>query len=260
MNFREHCAFIQRHFRPQNPAVYQLHERQLAPAVVQAVRQRTPAALRAAAVETHPGVHVFGMLANDFSEALVEELAWIETWSEQHRLQLIRPNTMNHYGAVLDLFGFTPFLRQLMHAYVAPFAAQFFPDVALDSHHGFVVEYQPGKDVKLDFHLDASAVTLNVCLGKQFTGGELYFRGVRCGQHQETAWLPAEDVAVAHRPGQAILHRGRHRHGAHPIASGARHNLILWCRSSAFDRAAENRCARWCGWHGRPTPAHMEAH
>lgn len=31
--------------------------------------------------------------------------------------------------------------------------------------------------------MDDSEVTLNVCLGKQFCGGELFFRGVRCEKH-----------------------------------------------------------------------------
>lgn len=36
------------------------------------------------------------------------------------------------------------------------------------------------------FHVDDSEVTLNVCLGKQFSGGELFFRGVRCDKHVNT--------------------------------------------------------------------------
>lgn len=31
--------------------------------------------------------------------------------------------------------------------------------------------------------MDDSEVTLNVCLGEQFSGGELFFRGVRCDKH-----------------------------------------------------------------------------
>lgn len=31
--------------------------------------------------------------------------------------------------------------------------------------------------------MDDSEVSLNVCLGKQFSGGDLYFRGVRCDNH-----------------------------------------------------------------------------
>lgn len=34
--------------------------------------------------------------------------------------------------------------------------------------------------------MDDSEVTLNVCVGKQFTGGELFFRGVRCEKHVNT--------------------------------------------------------------------------
>lgn len=31
--------------------------------------------------------------------------------------------------------------------------------------------------------MDDSEVTLNVCLGREFSSGELFFRGVRCGKH-----------------------------------------------------------------------------
>lgn len=40
------------------------------------------------------------------------------------------------------------------------------------------------------FHVDDSEVTLNVCLGKQFTGGELFFRGVRCDRHVNSPTQP----------------------------------------------------------------------
>jgi len=33
-------------------------------------------------------------------------------------------------------------------------------------------------------------VTLNVCLGKQFSGGELFFRGVRCEKHVNVETQP----------------------------------------------------------------------
>lgn len=35
--------------------------------------------------------------------------------------------------------------------------------------------------------MDDSEVTLNVCLGSQFVGGELFFRGTRCEKHVNTA-------------------------------------------------------------------------
>lgn len=42
--------------------------------------------------------------------------------------------------------------------------------------------------------MDDSEVTLNVCLGKQFSGGELYFRGVRCVNHMDSP--TGEEVIV----------------------------------------------------------------
>ena len=59
-------------------------------------------------------------------------------------------------------------------------------------------------------HVDACDVTLNVCLGKDFTGAGLTFCGVRgdpndnerrfCYRHQ-------------HVKGKALLHLGHQRHG-----------------------------------------------
>ena len=50
---------------------------------------------------------------------------------------------------------------------------------------------QRSTHIILHFHVDDSEVTLNVCLGKQFSGGELYFRGVRCANHMKS---PGEEV------------------------------------------------------------------
>lgn len=45
------------------------------------------------------------------------------------------------------------------------------------------------------FHVDDSEVTLNVCLGKEFDGGELFFRGVRCDKHVNGEARPEVDRA-----------------------------------------------------------------
>ncbi|KAI7998428.1 putative PKHD-type hydroxylase, partial [Camellia lanceoleosa] len=62
------------------------------------------------------------------------------------------------------------------------------------------------------FPCDDSEVTLNVCSSKQFSGGELFLRGVRC-----------EDNVNAET-------QSEHRHGARPTKSGHTINLLLWCR------------------------------
>jgi hypothetical protein len=252
MEYHDYCALLQERYTPLHPHLFTLREEMFAPALVRAVRSGRPEVLRSLCAEVRPGIYVFDMLQPRFRTDLLEELAFFERWCAENEMPLLRPNTMNNYGAVLDTFGFQEMLQQLMLQYVAPLASLFYRDVggdSLDSHHGFVVEYKPGKDEKLDFHVDASDVTLNVCLGKQFTGGGLYFRGVRCGVCQQTPPLPQEDFQIVHVPGRAILHRGRHRHGAHPITGGERYNLILWCNSSRYNgRHDKVHDPAFCGW------------
>ncbi|GKV52784.1 hypothetical protein SLEP1_g59348 [Rubroshorea leprosula] len=58
-----------------------------------------------------------------------------------------------------------------------------------------------------------------------------------------------EILDYSHVPGHAVLHRGRHRHGARATVSGRRVNLLLWCRSSVFRelRKYQKDFSSWCG-------------
>jgi hypothetical protein len=258
MDFREFCELVQATYPRLHPHLYDLHDEYFDPSLLWTIRTGEPDALRGALREVHPQVFTFDMLRPRFCRELLEEAAHFEAWCRDQELPPTRPNTMNNYGVVLDIFGFATMLQRLMTEYVAPFAELVYADVgggSLDTHHGFIVEYAVGKDTLLDFHVDASDVTLNVCLGKEFTGGTLYFRGIRCALHQETAPRPEEEFESCHVPGRAILHRGKHRHGANPIEGGHRYNLILWCNSTAFDRRHDpRRCPDWCGWPEREAP------
>ncbi len=210
--------------------------------------------------EVIPGVYRFPMLEAKFSERLLRECDYFSAWCSKSSLTVTRPNSMNNYGAILDHFGFHEALQDLMVLAVQPLASILYASdnevdnvsQELDEHHGFLVSYEIGKDKKLDFHTDDAEVTLNVCLGHEFQGGDLFFGGVRCGTHQQTQWSKAEQANVAHKKGFALLHRGRHRHAATPIALGRRENLILWCRSSAYRDANHEcknaRCPPWCGF------------
>jgi hypothetical protein len=211
--------------------------------------------IRSILEEVHEGIYAFDCFTPEFTKLLLEEVKNFEDWCAANGLRVHRPNSMNNYGAILDDFGFESVLDQLMQLVVAPMSRYLYPYIGdtLDSHHGFVVEYAMGKDVKLDFHVDMSDVTLNVCLGKQFTGGNLYFGGVRCELHQQTQTAGDEDFEFEHQPGKGILHVGKHRHLARKITSGERHNLILWCRSSRFEEtdsmegSRAHKCPEWCG-------------
>ncbi|GJW68558.1 2-oxoglutarate (2OG) and Fe(II)-dependent oxygenase superfamily protein, partial [Tanacetum coccineum] len=50
----------------------------------------------------------------------------------------------------------------------------------------------------------------------------------------EVVTYTAEIFDYSHSVGRAIIHRGRHRHGARATTSGNRINLLLWCRNSVF--------------------------
>ena len=85
---------------------------------------------------------------------------------------------MNNYGVVLNDIGLRPSLNALQ-TLVQPVAQALFPveGATLDDHHTFVVSYRPEQDKGLDMHIDNSDVTLNVCLGEEFTASGLTFCG-----------------------------------------------------------------------------------
>ena len=65
--------------------------------------------------------------------------------------------------------------------YLSPIAKLLFPDWygnGLDSHKVFTVCYQQQHDLALSYHFDNAEISLNVCLGKNFEEGELYFGGM----------------------------------------------------------------------------------
>ncbi|XP_023746308.1 2-oxoglutarate and iron-dependent oxygenase domain-containing protein CP2 [Lactuca sativa] len=219
--------------------------------------------IRSIMSEPAPGVYTFDMLQPRFCDMLLNEVENFEKWVHETKFRIMRPNTMNKYGAVLDDFGMESMLEKLMEEFIRHISKIFFLDVggySLDSHHGFVVEYGMDRDVELGFHVDDSEVTLNVCLGKNFTGGELFFRGVRCEKHVNTETHPEEIYDHAHLPGRAIIHRGRHRHGAQATTSGQRMNLLLWCRSSVFRelRKHQKEYLNWCGECRREKQARLQ--
>ncbi|MCL7049843.1 hypothetical protein MKW94_005710 [Papaver nudicaule] len=231
---REYRQKIISNYQPLHKELYTMHPATFFdPSFVEAINKNTEESLRNIISEPSPGVYTFKMLHPDFCEMLLSEVDHFEKWVSETKFRIMRPNTMNKFGAVLDDFGLETMLDKLMDDFVRPISKVFYPEVGgatLDSHHGFVVEYGKDRDNELGFHVDDSEVTLNVCLGKQFSGGELFFRGIRCDKHVNTESQPEESLDYTHEPGQAVLHRGRHRHGARATRSGHRINLLLWCR------------------------------
>ncbi|XP_050226008.1 2-oxoglutarate and iron-dependent oxygenase domain-containing protein CP2-like [Mercurialis annua] len=250
---KEYRQRIMSNYQPLHRELYTVNaENFFVPSFLKAINESTEQSFRNILVEPTPGVYVFEMLQPSFCEMLMSEVENFERWVHETKFRIMRPNTMNNYGAVLDDFGLENMLDKLMDEYLRPISRLFFPEVGgltLDSHHGFVVEYGVDRDVDLGFHVDDSEITLNACLSKQFVGGDLFFRGVRCDKHVNTETQPEEILDYVHVQGHAVLHRGRHRHGARATTSGRRANLILWCRSSVFRelKRYQKDFSSWCG-------------
>ncbi|KAF8109954.1 hypothetical protein N665_0089s0072 [Sinapis alba] len=228
------------------------------PSFLKAVTLKSEENLKSIMVQAAPGIYTFEMLQPKFCELLLEEILTfaqvlhMEKWAHDSNSLIRKPTTLNFFGVVLEDFGFESMLQKLLEDFISPISQVLFPEVCgsgLDSHHGYVIEYGEYIESDVAYHVDDSEVTLNVCLGKQFSGGELYFRGVRCPNHMESQIGEEEYCEYSHVPGQAILHRGSHRHGAKGITNGIRANLIMWCRSSTFRATKSSRkdFPRWCG-------------
>ncbi|XP_053181569.1 2-oxoglutarate and iron-dependent oxygenase domain-containing protein 2-like [Scomber japonicus] len=126
-----------------------------------------------------PRVYRFPVFEKSFCDELVEELEHFEQSSAPKG----RPNTMNHYGILLNELGFDEgFITPLREQYLHPLTSLLYPDCGgrcLDSHKAFVVKYDMNEDLNLSYHYDNAEVTLNVSLGKDFTEGNLYFGDMR---------------------------------------------------------------------------------
>ncbi|GMH27482.1 hypothetical protein Nepgr_029325 [Nepenthes gracilis] len=249
---REYKQKIISNYQPLHRELYSMHATNFfVPSFLRAINDNSES-FRSVVSEPAPGIFIFEMLQPRFCELLLSEVENFEKWVCQTKFRIMQPNTMNKYGAVLDDFGLETMLDKLMNDFICPLSKVFFSEVGgstLDSHHGFVVEYGINRDIDLGFHVDDAEVTLNVCLGKQFSGGELFFRGVRCDRHVNSETQPEEILDYCHVPGRAVLHRGRHRHGARATTGGNRINLILWCRSSVFRelKKYQKDFSSWCG-------------
>ena len=193
------------------------------------------------------------MLTDAACTRLLTETARFSAWLEGQGRPRPQPNSMNRHGVVLDDCGLAAGLARFVERRLRPLAAARFPDLGgatLDGHHAFSVEYALDGDTELGFHADDAEVTLNVCLGEDFAGGALSFRGLRCPGHLQDHERPDEVFELEHVPGVGVLHAGLHRHLARPLRAGRRVNLVIWCRSSSLRaerRRAGGSCGPFCG-------------
>ncbi|KAL9834657.1 2-oxoglutarate and iron-dependent oxygenase domain-containing protein 2 isoform 2-T2 [Geothlypis trichas] len=240
----ERRAIISRCYKPKHPEVYTLQDSFLAPEFLEIER-----------FCTSPGADLQGLLSylesfsdkriyrlpvftQQFCQALLDELENFE----QSDMPKGRPNTMNNYGVLLNELGMDERFLTPLRERLRPITALLYPELGgacLDSHRAFVVKYALHEDLDLSSHYDNAEVTLNVSLGKEFTEGNLYF-----GEFSQDPSPVPQYIEVEHVWGRGLLHRGGQIHGALPIASGERWNLIVWMRSSAVRNRLCPMCRR----------------
>ncbi|KAL2324153.1 hypothetical protein Fmac_023211 [Flemingia macrophylla] len=242
-------------YQPLHKEIYTMDAQNFfTPSFLSAIQENTEAAFKSIMHEPRPGIYTFDMLQPLFCQKLISEVIHYEKWILETKRKILRPSLMNKYGVVLDDFGLTPILDTFVTDFIRPIAGVFYTEFggsSLDSHHGFVVEYGNSKAVKVELHVDDAEVSLNVCLGaKDFSGGQLFFRGVRCHEHTNSGTQPEPEEIFnhCHVPGRAILHLGCNRHGVKPVTSGNGINFVLWCRSSTYRGLVKTKrdFSSWC--------------
>ena len=120
----------------------------------------------------------------------------------------------------------------------------------LDWRQGYVAGYAATPSAQtatprqqLNIHTDDSEVTLNLCLGQDFSGGQLVLYGLR---GQDNAAVP--QLEYTHQLGRAVVHSGRHFHAVTAVTEGERHVYIQWARAWGGTRAYSCPC---CWLNGR---------
>ncbi|KAL8597404.1 hypothetical protein ACOMHN_022313 [Nucella lapillus] len=214
------CGEIQNNYVPLHKDVYQLQESNLDPVflslVAAAKRDKTTDALMEYMDCLGEEVYTLPVFTAEYCQRLVEELEHIE----QSDCPKGRPNTMSPCGVLLNEFGFNPgLLDPLRLDYIQPITSLLFP-----TWGGGL----PGLPQSLHGGVPPGKLTLNVCLSSgPITGGDLFLMSWRSGVDR-----PESVTKYKFRQGWGVLHRGLHRHGAEPLVSGRRCNLVLWLRSS----------------------------
>ncbi|MCO4770293.1 MAG: hypothetical protein KDA24_09710 [Deltaproteobacteria bacterium] len=228
----------------------------LHPALRVALSEGT-AALNALVDLVGSDVYRVPLLDPEWALELAQSVGSLEDRARATSVPLTAPNSMHSYGLLAADLALDPLIAELLARVFVPLTSGLFPEVdatGLDHHHGFVVHYGEGWERDLSLHVDDSEVTVNICLGREFEGGDLLMSGRRCAAHVEDRDRPGERYPVAQEPGFAIIHAGMHRHEALPLTRGERLNLIVWCKSRAYRAQQGSGCPAWCGTQDTSRP------
>ena len=198
-------------------------------------------------IKQAPDIYSSPIFTDEWCKRLNKELHHYDQWLLSTHQRQEPPNSMHEYGVNLSELGFDTTIMEFSKKVIFPLVASLYPEVhsdRLSDFHAFSVQYGAHGDNDLGFHVDASEVTVNICIGESWHGGDLYFQGRRCEIHRQEPHRLEEHFEYRHSVGEMIIHAGKHRHGVHSIESGFRRNLILWYSAKSYTE--EDNCPSWC--------------
>ena len=147
----------------------------------------------------------------------------------------LKANSMHQMSIPTDKLNLKKEIDDLVNIYLNKISSSLFPNryfFKFDSQHSYIVHYLESGDNDLDFHVDDSVITFNLCLNDNFEGSDIIFEGPRCPKHLDSFSDTKEILKIKHRKGFAIVHDGKNRHRVEKILAGERINLIIWCQNN----------------------------
>ena len=165
-----------------------------------------------------------------------------------------KANSMHQMSITTDKLNLKKEIDYLVKIYLNKISSSLFPNryfFKFDYQHSYIVRYSESGDNDLDFHVDDSLITFNVCLNDNFEGSDIIFEGPRCPKHLDSYSDTKEIFKIKHRKGFAIVHDGKNRHRVEKILAGERINLIIWCQNNDehknwFNALNKFQCLYFC--------------
>ena len=193
------------------------------------------------------------ILTDDFCEDVLERVRFFD--SQRNAGAHVSANSMHRNAILTSEIGIEPLVGSLVDLIVRDMSPKILPDrlrLPIDNIHSYIVRYNNSSDQELEFHVDDSFLTLNICLNEGFVGSELIFEGERCPTHVDTVSKAQERLCLQHKKGAMVIHSGKNRHSVNCIASGERCNLIIWCQNDSererwFEAWKSGECLTYCG-------------
>eukprot|EP00397_Hematodinium_sp_SG-2012_P018731 GEMP01019200.1.p1 GENE.GEMP01019200.1~~GEMP01019200.1.p1 ORF type:complete len:387 (+),score=62.71 GEMP01019200.1:142-1302(+) len=198
-------------------------------------------------------VYRFSLFTPEFCEQLIAQVEHFLSWQTKQVEQGV-PGSKDLSTRLCVVEQMGPVGEQLLdllkNTIMDPLSRKLFPDVLnpdgdTSFRYGFIIGYsdslKEGGNISrkaLDTHTDDSEVTMTICLGREYTGGNVILRHLREDPNEGE-----EQTRIKMETGQATLFYGQQLHQVEDITSGERHIFVIWARSNKY-RAANCPCCR----------------